>query len=104
MVKEIKKEQFENNVLQSDGCSIVDFYATWCHPCQMLAPVMEAVSEEKDDINFFKIDVDQAQDLAIKYEVEYIPTVIIFKQGKEIGRINGMDDKAGIIQQIEELV
>ena len=66
----INKDNFENEVLKSDKLTIVDFFATWCGPCQMLAPVLEKISNENTDVNIFKVDIDQSQELAINSRVE----------------------------------
>lgn len=65
-----------------EGTTVVDFYADWCGPCRMLAPIFEEVSKELSDIPFLKVNVDKLQDIAINYRVSSIPTIIIFKDGK----------------------
>lgn len=82
-------EEFEEILNSKDVC-VCDFSASWCPPCRMMAPIMEDVSEKyKRKFMFYQIDIDSADDLAEKYNVEEVPTIIIFKKGKEIGRTSG---------------
>ena len=86
MVKIINKEEFKNEILNDDKLCIVDFFATWCEPCRMLAPVVEAVSVDEEinnKVNFYKIDIDGNEDLAAEYKIEVVPT-LIFLRNKEI--------------------
>jgi len=79
----ITKENFENEVLKSDIPVMVDFYATWCGPCKMIAPIVEEISEEYEGkIKVGKVDVDEAAELAIAFGVSSIPTIIVFKNGE----------------------
>ena len=75
-----------------EDCAVVDFYATWCGPCKMFAPIFEEVSNDKE-INFVKIDVDNYSDIAREYGVMSIPTIILFKDGKEVKRHTGFMSK-----------
>ena len=101
MAKIINKEEFENEVLKSK-LVLVDFFATWCGPCQMLAPILEEVSKENKNCDIVKIDIDKERDLALEYEIEFIPTMILFKDGKELDRITGMLDKKELLEKIEQ--
>jgi len=79
----ITNENFENEVLKSDIPVMVDFYATWCGPCKMIAPIVEEISEEYEGkIKVGKVDVDEAAELAIAFGVSSIPTIIVFKNGE----------------------
>lgn len=69
-----------------DDYSIVDFYADWCGPCKNLSPIFDSVAGEIDDMKFFKLNIDESDLNTTKYEIEYIPTLILFKDGKEIAR------------------
>ena len=90
------------NELISSGEVLVDFFATWCGPCQMLAPILEDLSKENEDFEIVKIDIDQAFDLAIKHKVDLVPTMIIFKNGNEMNRMTGVLDKNEILEKIEQ--
>ncbi len=79
MLKNIKEEEFENEVLKNEKTVIVDFFASWCMPCQMLMPVLEEISKEMENIDIIEVDIDKSRDLAIEYGIEAVPTMIIFK-------------------------
>ena len=88
-VLQISENQFEEEVIKSDKPVLVDFWASWCGPCKMLSPVVEQVSGETDDVKFIGINVDDSQDLALKYGVNSIPCLILFKNGEEADRSVG---------------
>lgn len=93
---------FREEVLQSELPVLVDFWAEWCAPCMMLAPIIDEISYELDGrVNVCKIDVDQAQDLAATYGVMSIPTLMIFSKGKEIERTAGYMPKEDVLAFIE---
>ncbi len=86
----VNNENFVSEVLDSPIPVLVDFFATWCGPCRMLAPVLESVSEDYEDkVKFVKLDVDQASEIAKDYSVMSIPTLIIFKNGEEVAKTVG---------------
>lgn len=95
------KEKFKNDVLNSNKLVVVDFFATWCAPCQMLGPVLENLSKE-ETYDIVKVDIDESQDLAIEYNVEAVPTLILFKGGKELNRTMGFLSKTELINFIEK--
>jgi len=82
---------------------LVDFWASWCAPCRMMAPVLNEVSEEIDKVFVGKINIDEYQSVAAKYNVRNIPTMIIFKNGKEVDRIVGIKSKSYLLQQINRI-
>ena len=96
-------QEFEKEVLKSKEVILVDFFVTWCPPCQMLAPVLEKISESRAGYNIAKINVDNNQELAIKYEVEAVPTMIIFKEGKIVNRLVGYSDEEKIIEEMSKI-
>ena len=94
----LNSENFENEVLNSERPVLVDFYADWCGPCKMMEPVIEEIAEELKDIaKVGKINVDENQDLSMQYNVMSIPTLIIFKEGKEVERLVGVRDKSELL-------
>ena len=88
----LTKDNFEQEVLKSEKPVLVDFYADWCGPCQMLSPIVDEVAEERDDIKVGKINVDEQMELAQKYGVMTIPTLLVIKNGeianKHIGALS----------------
>ena len=100
-ILKVTSENFESEVLQSDKTVLIDFYADWCGPCKMLSPIVDEVAEENTDIKVVKINVDNAQDLAMKYQVMSIPTLVVIKDGKEINRSVGLIDKVDVINLIK---
>ena len=101
MVKKINSSEFQSEVLNDKGVALVDLYADWCMPCQMIAPIIEEISNEKSDVKFFKINVDETPDVAIKYGVSSIPTLLIFKNGELINKAVGAYPKEKIIKLLE---
>ena len=92
-----EEKNFEEEVLKAEGKVLVDFYADWCGPCRMMSPVIDDIAKELDGkVKVGKVNVDNNQELAIKYDVMSIPTFIVFKGGKEVGRSVGVQDKEEI--------
>lgn len=89
------------DVLTKDEVVLVDFFATWCGPCKMIAPVLEDIASSRDDIKIVKIDVDQHQDLAMRYGVMSIPTLILFKNGKPVAQQLGFMPKELLLKWID---
>lgn len=104
MLKKISKEEFENEVLKNNKTVVVDFFATWCGPCQMLMPVLEEVASEMQEIDIVELDVDKAQDLAMQYEIEAVPTLVIFKNGTAIDRIGGYYPKEDLKEELKRYI
>lgn len=100
-VLKITSQNFEEEVLKSDKPVLIDFYATWCGPCQMMSPIIDEIAEENaDTLKVGKINVDENQDLAMQYNVMSIPTIIIVKNGKVEKTFVGVTDKNEILQAI----
>ena len=102
-MKYINKENFENEVLNSEKLTVVDFFATWCGPCQMLAPVLEKISNENSDLNIVKVDIDESVELAIKYQVEVVPTLVIFKGGNVVKTLEGFRSEKELLEEFNKL-
>ena len=101
MVKKINNSEFENEVLNGKGIALVDLFADWCGPCQMIAPIIEEISNEKTNVNFFKVNVDDTPEVAIKYGVSSIPTLLVFKDGELVNKAVGAYPKEAIIKLLE---
>lgn len=100
-VVHITNETFEKEVMQAEGKVLVDFWASWCGPCRMLGPVIDQLDSELTDVKVCKIDVDANQDLAAKYKVETIPTLVVFEGGKEVKRSVGVQPKPAILAMLK---
>ena len=104
MVHHIENDQIISEVLKNEKLVIIDFFATWCGPCQMIAPVLiELDKKYADEIEIYKVNVDENQDSAIRYGVSSVPTLIFFKNGEEIERQVGFMDEEELSKIIEEI-
>ncbi len=101
-VIKLNLENFAQEVLKSEKPVLVDMYADWCGPCMMMAPEIEAYSEETDKVKVCKLDVDEATDLALTFGVMSIPTVILFDKGQEVKRFVGAKEKHQIAEFVGE--
>ncbi len=98
MELKLSSENFKEEVLNSEKPVLVDFYADWCGPCKMMAPIVEELSTELDGkAKVGKINVDENSDIAVEYNVMSIPTLILFKNGKEEKRLVGLRDKEELL-------
>ena len=97
----VTDQTFEQEVLKSGTPVLVDFWATWCGPCRMVAPVLEEIASEKENVRVAKLDVDANPITAGRFGVRAIPTIILFKDGKEAQRLVGYMPKDRLLQQIQ---
>lgn len=106
MVKPVNSDNFNAEVLQNDKPVLVDFYAEWCGPCKMLAPIIDDLSNEaiKEKVNFAKLNIDASEDIAALYGVMSVPTLVLFKNGKEQMRMVGVRPKDAIASAIEDVL
>ncbi|MGQ9463234.1 MAG: thioredoxin [Candidatus Fervidibacter sp.] len=104
-VKEVDKTNFEEEVLKSEVPVMVDFWAPWCAPCLMIAPIVERLAERYEgQLKVVKLNVDENQEYAIRYRVMSIPTLLFFKDGQAVDRIIGAVGEQAIAQKIEALI
>ena len=99
-VIELTADNFDAEVTEYKGKVLVDFWASWCPPCKMLAPVVDEVAEEVNDVKICKINVDEQRALAMKFKVVNIPTWIVFNDGEEVNRSLGFIPKAALLELI----
>jgi thioredoxin 1 len=99
----LTKDNF-SEITGSAGLVMVDFWATWCGPCRMLAPVVEKLAEERSDVTVGKVNVDEQQELASRYEVNVIPTLVFFRDGKPVGKTEGYHDRAALDKLIDQVL
>ena len=93
----VNKNNFNQEVLNSDKPVLMDFWAPWCGPCRMVVPLVEEIAEERSDIKVVKINVDEEQELAAQFGVMSIPTLVVMKNGKVVNQVTGARPKAQIL-------
>ncbi|MCI5951288.1 MAG: thioredoxin [Anaerostipes sp.] len=100
-VIKVAKDHFEQEVLKAKQPIILDFWAAWCGPCQVLMPVMEEIAQEERQIKICKINVDEEPELARRYKIQTIPTLVYIKEGEIVDRMSGVRSKGEIVEIIE---
>jgi thioredoxin 1 len=101
---EVTPEEFNEIINNSHKLVVVDFFAEWCMPCLMIAPIIEDLAEQMKDIKFTKINIDDNRELAEKYKISSIPCLVIFKNGQEVGRLIGAHTQDVIECKIKEFL
>ena len=96
----VNKNNFNQEVLNSDKPVLMDFWAPWCGPCRMVVPLVEEIAEERSDIKVVKINVDEEQELAMQFGVMSIPTLVVMKNGKVVNQPTGARPKAQILAML----
>ncbi len=102
MVNQLNGEQF-SAIIAGKDITIVDFFASWCGPCKMMHPVLEQISQDNRQINFYQINIDDEQELAITNGVQVVPTFIAYKNGAEVGRLIGYNSPAEFQKFLDNL-
>lgn len=101
MAANVTKANFQEEVLNYKGTVLVDFYADWCGPCKILAPILQDFSNERKDIKVLKVDVDSERKLATKYGIYSIPTLIVFRDGQIVRQRSGFLQKQGLAELVK---
>ena len=96
----VNKNNFNQEVLNSDKPVLMDFWAPWCGPCRMVVPLVEEIAKERSDIKVVKINVDEEQELAMQFGVMSIPTLVVMKNGKVVNQVTGARLKAQILAML----
>ncbi len=103
--REVTDTTFNQEVLQASKPVLVDFWAPWCGPCRMVAPVVEELAEEYDGkVDFVKLNTDDNPNTAVKYGIRSIPTLLVFKEGEPVGQIVGFRPKSDLKQRLDAVV
>jgi thioredoxin 1 len=102
MITELTKENFDTEVNGTDKVVLIDFYADWCGPCKMQAPIVDELAEEMDDAKFCKLNVDDQQELAMEFGVMSIPTIMVVKNKKVVHMRPGVHQKAELKEVLEK--
>jgi thioredoxin 1 len=95
---------FQRDVLEAGGPVLVDFTAAWCPPCRMIAPHLEALDADRDDVDVVQVDVDTQQAIAARYGILSMPTLVLFASGREVGRILGAQPRRRLELQLDEML
>lgn len=89
------------DLISSEDLTVIDFSATWCMPCRMLKPILERVAEKCDDVSFYNVDIDENEDVAKRYRIFSVPTLVAFREGKKVDSLVGLNSFEDIVEFVE---
>ena len=101
---DLTSSSFDTEIARCTELAIVDFWAQWCGPCRMLAPVLEETARSRGDVRIFKVNVDEEEALAVRFAINAIPALLLFKGGKPVGRLEGYRDIETLNREIDEVL
>lgn len=102
MLRHINENDFEKEVIQNKGVVLVDFFATWCPPCKMLSPVLEEISESRSPYSIVKVNIDENLNISSEFNIEVVPTMLVFKDGKVVDKAVGYMPKEEIVTMLNK--
>jgi thioredoxin 1 len=100
-IKHVTDGDFQAEVLENEHPVLVDFWAPWCGPCRVVAPVLEEIADERDNLRIVKVNIDENQQTAMNYQILAIPTMVLFRDGQEAKRIQGAMPKKRLVAELE---
>ena len=103
-IKNLSLDNFDNEISSSNTPVLVDFWAEWCGPCKMIAPILEEIAVEQENIKIAKVNVDDSPDLARRYEIMSIPALIVFENGEPAKKLIGAKPKGALLEEIGEFL
>ena len=101
MIPYVTADSFTADVLEAELPTLVDFTASWCPPCRAVAPILDQIDAERDDLKIVKVDVDEQQEIAARYGILSMPTFLLFRHGQEVARVVGAAPKSRLLAQLE---
>ena len=103
-IKNLDVNNFDNEISQSNKLVLVDFWAEWCAPCKALTPILEEISQENEKVQVAKVNLDENQDLAMKYSIRSIPTLLLFKDGQLLDTKVGFAPKTDLVEWLDSKI
>ena len=100
MAANLTSGTFDDEIMNSGTPVLVDFYADWCMPCKLIAPIIDEIADEAENLKVFSVNVDEETDLAVRFQIESIPTLIVFKDGKIAKQLLGVRPKSEILEML----
>lgn len=103
-VLELNVENFENEVIHAEKPVLIDFWASWCGPCRMLSPIVDELAEEHPEMKVCKVNVDEQEELAARFDIMSIPTLLVFRNGEQVAQSVGVQSKQAILDMINNSI